>query len=297
VNTNSLTPADDLPSTMAPKAIPDRAAGWLWLSMAAALLATAGSVIGLAVARIYAGLTPAFLPQALAQDIANLTIAAPALLVLAALALRGSLRAYLLWLGVLTFTIYNYIIYTFSIPFGPLFLLWVAVLGMCIYALIGGITSVDHRAVAAHCTSRRAVAVVAWALIAIAILFGLLWLSEDVPALLAGVRPQSLTDMALPTNPVHILDLAFFLPAVMATGVLLVKRRPLGYTIAPALIVFLILTGVPILITPVVQTVRGETANWGVVGPIGILTLALLGLLAWLLSTIRTPQARPVRPS
>ena len=280
--------AKDLQNSSAPNVVLERAAGWLWLSIAAALLAVAGSVIALAVDRIYAGLTPTFLPQALAQDVANLALASPALLILAALALRGSLRAYLLWLGVLTFTVYNYVIYTFSIPFGPLFLLWVAVLGMCIFALIGGVTAVDHRAVAAHYASRRAVTVVAWLLIAIAVLFGLLWLSEDVPALLAGVRPQSVTDMALPTNPVHILDLAFFLPAVIATGVLLLKRRPLAYTVAPAFIVFLVLTGVPILITPVVQAVRGETASWGVVGPIGTLTVALLGVLVWLLSTIRT---------
>ena len=68
------------------------------------------------------------------------------------------------------------------------------------------------------------------------------------------------------------------------------QRRPFAYTLAPALIVFLILTGVPILVTPVVQAVRGETATWGVVGPIGTLTVALLGLLAWLLSTIQTHQ-------
>jgi hypothetical protein len=290
MNKDTRFPADDLPNTMAVKPLSDRAGGWLWLSIAAALVAMAGSVIGLAVDRIYAGLTPAFLPQALAQDIANLLLAAPALVILAALALRGSLRAWLLWLGVLTFTVYNYVIYTFSIPFGPLFLLWVAVLGMCIFALIGGVAAVDHRAVAAHYTSRRAVTVVAWFLIVVAVLFSLLWLSEDVPALLAGARPQSVTDMAVPTNPVHILDLAFFLPAVIATGVLLLKRRPFAYTVTPAFLVFLILTGVPILITPVVQSVRGETANWGVVGPIGILTLALLGLLAWLLSTIQTHQ-------
>jgi hypothetical protein len=280
------SPVNDLQSTIAPKVVLDRAAGWLWLSIAAALLALAGSVIALAVDRIYAGLTPAFLPQALAQDVANLALASPALLILAALALRGSLRSYLLWLGVLMFTVYNYVIYTFSVPFGPLFLLWVVVLGMCIYALIGGVTAVDHCAVAARYTSRRAVTVAAWFLIATAVLFGLLWLAEDVPALLAGVRPQSLVDIALPTNPVHILDLAFFLPAVIATGLLLLKRRPLAYTLAPALIVFMVLTGVPILITPVVQAVRGEAASWGVVVPIGALTVALLGVLVWLLSTI-----------
>src|SRR5512138_2438301 len=82
---------------------------WLWLSIVAAVLAIAGSIIALVDSRIYASLTPAFLPQALAQDIVNLAIASPALLILAGLALRGSLRAYLLWSGVVTFTVYNYV--------------------------------------------------------------------------------------------------------------------------------------------------------------------------------------------
>ena len=191
-------------------------------------------MIGLAVGRIYASLTPVFLPQALAQDIANLAVAAPAMILLAVLALRGSLRAYLLWLGVLAFTVYNYVIYTFSIPFGPLFLLWVAVLGLCLYALIGGVTAVDHRAVAARYRQparghRRRLGPHRHR--------GPLW---PAVAFRRRARPAvrrqaaSVTDMALPTNPVHILDLAFFLPAVIATGVLLLKRRPLAYTVAPA---------------------------------------------------------------
>jgi len=265
------------------------AALWLWLSIVAALLAIAGNVIALSVKSIYADLTPAFLPQALAQDIANLAIVSPMWLVLAVLAWRGSLRAYLLWLGVLTFTVYNYVIYTFSIPFGSLFLLWVAVFGMSIYSLIGGVTAVDHQVVESFFASRRAIQVVAWFLIITAILFCLLWLSEDLPALLSNTRPQSLVDLALPTNPVHILDLGFFLPAVIATGVMLIKRKSLACTLVPSFIVFLILIGIPVLITPVVQAVRGETAAWGVVVPIGTLTVLLLGLLIWLLATVR-PQ-------
>ncbi len=267
------------------------AAVWLWLSIGAALLAIVGSIIALSVDKIYADLTPAFLPQALAQDIANLAVVSPMWLILAALALRKSLRAYLLWLGVLAFTIYNYVIYTFSVPFGRLFLLWVAVFGMSLYALIGGITALDHASVASSFKNRRAILVVAWFLIITAILFGFLWLSEDVPALISNTRPQSLIDMALPTNPVHILDLGFFLPAVIATGVLLIKRKPLAYTLAPSFIVFLILTGIPILITPAVQAARGESAAWGVVVPIGTLTVILLALLVWLFSTMR-PQEK-----
>ncbi|MCC7130614.1 MAG: hypothetical protein B6D39_04160 [Anaerolineae bacterium UTCFX2] len=263
---------------------------WLWLSIAAALLAIAGSVIGLAVKSIYSGLTAVFLPQALAQDIANLAIVSPLWIILAALALRGSLRAYLLWLGVLAFTVYNYVIYTFSIPFGALFLLWVAIFGMSLFSLIGGIATADHEVVASHFPNRGAIKVTAWFLIVVAVLFSFLWLSEDVPALLANTRPQSLVDMGLLTNAVHVLDLGFFLPAVIVTGVMLIKRKPLAFTLAPAFIVFLVLTGIPILITPAVQSVRGETAAWGVVAPIGALTMLLLGLLVWLLSTMRPPE-------
>jgi hypothetical protein len=270
-----------------PKVISKDATVWLWLSIVAVMLALAGNIMALSIKSIYASLTPIFFPQALAQDIANLVIVAPIWLVLAVLSLRGSLRAYLSWLGVLAFTVYNYVIYTFSIPFGTLFLLWVAVFGISLYALIGGIAAVHHDAVKLHFTNSRAIKVVAWFLIITAILFTFLWLSEDIPAVLLGTRPQSLVDMALPTNPVHILDLAFFLPAVIAIGVMLLKGKPIAYTLAPTSIVFLILTGIPILITPVVQSMRDDTAAWGVVVPIGTLTVLLLGLLIWLLSTIK----------
>jgi hypothetical protein len=279
---------ENLAHTADPAAEARTSAPWLWLSSLAGLLAIAASLVGLSDERIYAALTPAFYPQAIAQDIANLVLASPALLFLAALARRGSRRAHLLWLGVLTFTIYNYVIYAFAVPFGPLFLPWVAVLGLSLYALIGGLATVNHRAVAAAYTSRRAVVVTAWILLVTALLFAILWLSEDLPALLAGTRPQSLVDLDLPTNPVHILDLGFFLPAVVITGVLLLRRQPLAHTLAPGFIVFLILTGVPILITPAVQAARGQPAGWGVLAPIGTLSLLLLALLTWLMTTIRS---------
>jgi len=188
----------------------------------------------------------------------------------------------------LTFTVYNYVIYTFSVPFGSLFLLWVVVLGLSLYALIGGVATINHEVVKSSFKSQRAVTFVAWFLIVVAILFSLLWLSEDVPSLFSGKTPQSVVDMAIPTNPVHILDLGFFLPAVIVTAVMLLREKPLAYSLAPAFIVFLILTGIPILITPIVQSMRGETAGWGAVVPIGTLTVLLLGLLAWLLSTIHS---------
>lgn len=56
----------------------------------------------------------------------------------AILAGRGSGRAHLVWLGVLVYLIYSYIIYALSVQFNPLFLVYVALLGCSLYALIGG---------------------------------------------------------------------------------------------------------------------------------------------------------------
>jgi hypothetical protein len=52
------------------------------------------------------------------------------------------------------------------------------------------------------------------------------------------------------------------------------------------------MTGIPILLTPLVQATRGEIAAWGVVGPIGTLTAVLSVVLVWFLSTMRIPLLR-----
>jgi hypothetical protein len=272
--------------------VPHAARSWLLLSVVAAALAMAGSATTLAAQQLYDELTPAFLSQALAQDLVNVLFVSPAIVVLAALALRGSARAYLLWLGALLFTAYNYVIYVVGIPFGPLFLLWVAVLGLALFALLGGAACIDRAELLVGYRNARATRISGWALIVVALLFGMLWLSEDVPAIVGGTTPQSLVDQGMITNPVHVLDLAFFLPAVLLVGTLWLRGSVRAGTIAPAFLVLLLLTGLPIIVTPMVQAVRGETAAWSVVGPIGIVTIIVLALIGWLLGSMTSTDVR-----
>jgi hypothetical protein len=81
---------------------------------------------------VYARETEDFAAQGVGQDIANL-IAYPILLLLAWAASRGSVRAYLAWLGILIYSGYSYAIYAFDVGFNALFLVYVAVLGLSIY--------------------------------------------------------------------------------------------------------------------------------------------------------------------
>jgi hypothetical protein len=254
---------------------------WMWLSIAAAAIGATGSGIGLLAAdRIYGQETTDLADQAAAQDIVNLTLVAPLLIVLAIVAARGSLRAILCWLGCLIFTAYNYAIYAISIHFGPLFLPWVAVLGLALFTLIGALSVLDISVVKTWFAGRTT-RLSGWYLIAVAVLFASLWLGEIVPDLLAGDASRSASAWQVPTNPVHVLDLAFFLPAVAISGVLLLRRQPLGYATAAGQFVFLALTCLPILLTPLVTTARGQTGDWAVVLPIGML-LTATGAVLWI---------------
>ncbi|TCC08505.1 hypothetical protein [Kribbella soli] len=268
---------------------------WLWLSVTAAVLAAAGSVAGLAVpGSIYHQETAVLADASTAQDIVNLFLVAPLTAVLGVLASRGSLRAYLCWLGFVAFTVYNYAIYAFSIHFGPLFLVWVAVLGLSLFAMIGGLATLDTASVKEHFRDRGE-PLPAWFLIVVAALFAVLWLSEIVPDLLAGNPSTSATEWKVPTSPVHVLDLAFFLPAALASGVLLLRRHPVGYATAPAQLSWVVLTCLPILVGPFVADSRGHKPGWTVMAPLGVLfVIALMALVLLLRSARVSPAAGAV---
>jgi hypothetical protein len=256
---------------------------WWWLTLAVALLAAAASAAGLwAADRIYNQETSILFDQATAQDVVTLLLVAPLLGFLAGLARRGSLSAFLFLPGFLAFTAYNYAIYAVSIHFGPLFLVWVAVLGLSIFALVGVLATADMHAIKQRFAA-RAMPGTGWFLIGVATLFSLLWLSEIVPNLLAGDPSRSARAWNVPTNPVHVLDLAFFLPAVIISGILLLRRRPLGYTTAAGQLVWIALTCVPILVTSLVANARGHVPAWAATVPIGVLLLATLAVLGLLL--------------
>lgn len=261
---------------------------WARLSVATALLAATGSVIALLVPDvIYGRETPVLFNAGIAQDLVNLFIVAPLMLVLAIRASRGSLRSWLCLIGFLAFTAYNYAIYAFSIHFGPLFLLWVAVLGLSVFAAAGALSRLLRPGVGAL-SLRHPARLPAWFLIALGVMFALLWLSQIVPDLLAGRPSTSAAAWDVPTDPVHVLDLAFFLPAVCASGVLLLRRHRIGYASTPGSLIFLGLTCLPILVIPFITQARGDTANWIILVPIGIIAAATLAVLWRLLRAMRT---------
>ena len=179
-----------------------------------ALLLAALSLGGL-VLPVYAHETPAWTAQAIGQDWFDLVIAAPWIAICAT---RRGYRWRVLLAGAYAYTVYELFIYAFAVHFNALFLVYCATLGLAGYALVAQVIELAHG-------EQRAPRFVGGYLVAIGVAFALLWLAEDVPALLHRTTPASLVETGLLTNPVHVIDLAFVLPAHVIAGILVWKRR------------------------------------------------------------------------
>ena len=222
-------------------------AALLAISVAAALLATATSLADVFWPGAYARETAAWAVQGVGQDIANLPVALVLVACAARLRGRASLAALCAWLGSLVYLIYAFAIYAFAMHFGALFLAYVTVLGLSFHAFAGMLMALDVAAVVAPLRDHPSRAGAGNLLIAIGVMFAGLWLGEDVPHVLSNTPPPSLGETGLLTNPVHVLDLAFVLPAVIVAGVQTKRRQPWGLLLAPVLLVFTVTMGAAIL--------------------------------------------------
>jgi len=179
----------------------------LWLSGLIVVLALPVHLIGLLVPSIYRD--PAvLLPQNLGTDLVTLLVGIPLLAVTTLAMRRGSLRARVLWLGALGLLVYVYGMYALGVRWNPLFLAYVALFGLSLFALIIGFSGTDAARVRAGLGGRVPVRSVAAYLIAIAVMVGALWLMEEIGALLRGAVPPSVLQFETPTNIVHVFDLA-----------------------------------------------------------------------------------------
>ena len=245
---------------------------WVWLSVPVVVLGAAGSLAGILVDSVYEHETRNWAAQAVGQDIANLVVLG-AMLVLGYAAAQGSVRAHLAWLGTVAYTVYNYAIYAFAVHFGPLFLLYVAVFGLSVWALVAGLAILEPRHLRAAFTEAPWAGFVSVFLVVVAVVFALMWLAQDLPAMIDDRASRELRDTGLLTNPVHVLDLALFLPASAFAGLLLRRRAAWGYLLAPVVLTAMAaISGgiVAVVVVSVARDLGGSLVVAGVIGALGL---------------------------
>jgi hypothetical protein len=104
-----------------------------------------------------------------------------------------------------------------------------------------------------------------------------LWLKDVIPAVIKNTTPKTVSDYNLLVNPVHVLDLSIALPGLILTAVLLMKKRRMGYILAPILLVFLIILAIALAGMVMMTKARGITEN---------MSIAIIFLVLAVISTV-----------
>ncbi|SMO66008.1 hypothetical protein [Solitalea koreensis] len=238
------------------------------------------SGVGLLDPNIYAKETPNWHAQSIAQDLVNLFLIAPFLIITSVLAFKANKIAEMLWSGVIFYLIYTYTIYCFDVHFNSLFILYCLILGSSFYSFIYFLLKQSKKPII-HMTSHHTIfKITGIYLIAIACIIYLTWLSSIIPAVMMGnTIPKELVETGLATNPVYALDLSVCLPGLFIVGLLAFKGKPIGLTLAPALLVFCILMNITIGIIAMVMKIKGFHYDLSVTMAMSVLALFSIVLL------------------
>ena len=233
----------------------------IYLTILIVILIVTCSSIGIWHEQIYSKETVGWLSQCIGQDISNMFIISPILLVSVFYASKGNKIAKIIWIGTIIINVYTYVIYCFAVHFNFLFHVYCLILGLSIFsALIFFIKNIneDFKNWFTQKTPTKTIGIF---LFIVASMFTVLWLSDSLPAVLTNTTPENLIKDNLFTSPVQVLDFSFYLPLMFISSVMVIKKKTLGYILAPMMIVFIILTNVNIICLTVVTMQRTSSNN------------------------------------
>jgi hypothetical protein len=235
--------------------------------------------------------TVASASQEKGQDVVTLLVGIPLLVLSLLLYPRGSLRGQLLLTGTLGYFLYTYGSMAFLTAYNPLFLVYVALFSASLFAFVLALTSIDMQALPSHFSAhlpRRSIAVF---LLAIGLFLLLLWLGLIVPPLIAGQAPRGLESTT--TLVIQALDLGVIVPVVFLSGILLLRRAPLGYLLASIVLVKTMTLGTAVSAMVVGQLLAG--VELGISEIVGFPLLALIGIGMTVVLLRNLSEAAPVQ--
>lgn len=252
---------------------------YLWLSLPVLIGTLIVALAGVWEPAVY-GNSDSLAAQGQAQDLITLLVALPVLAFSAWQIMHGHLKARLIWVGAMMYLAYTYAIAAFQVEFNQLFLLYVIILSCSFYAMMLGFNKIQSDEVQlSEQLPYRAVSGIAGF---IAVAYYGMWLGDALPAVLDSTPPEAVLKDNIPTSAVHVLDMGFYLPFLVAGAVLLWQRKPLGVIITTIALSFGVLMGLAVA-AMVVNLARWDLAESAAPVIIFMVTTSLIGgTLYWL---------------
>ena len=222
--------------------------------------------------------------QMQANDLVTLILGLPLLAVSFFQARRGSLRGRLLLTGTLGFTLYTYMSMCFGAAYNPLFLVYVALFGLSLYAFILSMMSFDLAALPARFSDRLPRRGIAGVFFFTAAFLSLAWLGRIAATFAPGAIPalENITSMFI-----QAMDLALIVPLCVLAAILLVRRSPWGYLLASVAVLKFVTMGLAVSLMGLNQARVGAPVSAIELMVFPIITLLNLGLAVLLLRSVK----------
>lgn len=215
------------------------------------------------------------------NDLVTLSLAVPLLVTALVLVRRRSVRALILWLGVLGYSAYNYAYYMLGAALNAFFPLYVLLLVLSVVTLILVLSRVDASQVAAALRAKTPVRAIGGYLVFVAVGLSLVWFGMWAAYVFAG-RPTPVESEAF--KLVAALDTSIMVPLMAFGGVLLWRRNAWGGIVAGiagiqgSLYLIVLSVNASVAIGRGLVKAPGELPVWGVLAvATTIATAAMLG--------------------
>ena len=173
--------------------------------------------------------------QGIPQDAVTLLIGVPLLLFSLYLFRKGTLKGKLLLTGTLGYFLYTYMSYTFLWNYNKLFIIYVVLMSASFFAFTLSMVSYDIEKLKLSFKKELPIRFLGGFQIFVGVAIGLLWLVRIAPSIIGDLPPVGLEHYT--TLVIQGMDLGFVVPAAILSGVLLIKKRALGYLLSSVIII------------------------------------------------------------
>jgi hypothetical protein len=231
--------------------------------------------------------------QMQANDLITLLVGLPLLVVSAYLAFRGSLRGRLLLSGTLGFFLYTYLSMSMLTAYNSLFLVYVALFTLGLYAFILSMLSFDLADLPRHFSPQLPRGWIAAVLFAVGGFLFLAWISRIVSPLLRSQTPALENTTTL---VIQAMDLSLIAPLAILSGILLLRRSAWGYLLASVAVLKGLTMALAVSAMGINMILAGVPDSPAIVIPFLILTLLNLVVAVLLLRNVDDRLAAP-RPA
>jgi hypothetical protein len=238
------------------------------LSLVVALVMTVVSVVGLLYQTVIYP-TDELLLSFAPSDAFSLVVGLPILLGSMWLARRGKLIGLLCWPGALFYVLYVYVPYVIGVPFNVLFLPYLVLVALSAYMLIGLVASINGEVVRQRLTGVVPARTSGGILTGLAILI----IVRQIAVIVTALTSQAPVDtLELPS---WIADFTVAVPVLLVGGILLWRRKALGYVAGAGLLLGYGVLAVSLIPFMVLQT-RYTASPIDVAGIVVVLVMAAL---------------------